>query len=86
VMTVEVAAGLPEAAPAAPTAAFVPAVLLVPLLHAPASSAAASGTPSLTGTGTRATHDFVASAETVFPVRRRDKVCATSVPAVKMAI
>src|SRR3984957_4171841 len=57
------------------TFAFVPAVLVVPLLHAPASSAAASGAPSLTGIGTRATHDFVAC---VFSRPRRKRPCALS--------
>jgi hypothetical protein len=68
-------AALAEAALAEPTAAFVPAVLLVPLLHAPANSAAASGTPSLTGIGTRAAHDFVTC---VFSCPRRHRRCALS--------
>src|ERR1700722_2032220 len=82
-MTVEVAApllgaalcgaALCGAAVTGLTLAFVPAVLLVPLLHAPASSAAASGAPTLTGIGTRASHDFVAC---VFSCPRRKRPCA----------
>src|ERR1700733_10806624 len=62
-MTVELAAAaFPELTAAGLLLAGVAAVLLLlpPLLQAAASSvAAASGTPTLTGTGTRAKRDFV---------------------------
>jgi hypothetical protein len=78
-MTVELAdAALPEF-PAAGLlaagllAAGAAALLLVPLLQAAASSvAAASGTPNLTGTGIRATRDFVTRA---LPGLRRQGLC-----------
>jgi hypothetical protein len=64
-MTVELAAAaFPELAEAGLLLAGVAAVLLLPppLQAAASSVAAASGTPTLTGTGTRAKRDFVTCA------------------------
>jgi hypothetical protein len=67
VITVPVADALAEL----PAAGAEPGEAVAALLHAAASSAEASGTPSLTGTGIRASNEWI-----IFIVSSRATTCA----------